>query len=358
MADGFRHCSAGTGRATMLSSRLTVHDMPVDWSPLVEFLLKHDRPLLMTHIRPDADGLGAQLALHEALQSLGKRPRVAIASKLPPRYEFLDPGRQVIEDFTPAAFTDCHSVVVLDTGTWNQLGDFAAWLQASPLPRAVVDHHRTQDDLGGLRFVDTSSESTGRLAYEIIRQLGVPLTPRMANHLFMAVATDTGWFRHPNATPATFSLAAELTAAGANPTGLFEQLYEAAPLARLRLLGLALERLQVRFNGSVAYTEIYLADYPATGAVPGDTEDLINYPRSIAGVEVAVVFIEQLDGGTKVSLRARSRVDVSRIAEQFGGGGHRLASGARTRTPLAETRDAVLAAVAHALSESGCGEHP
>jgi phosphoesterase RecJ-like protein len=100
----------------------------------------------------------------------------------------------------------------------------------------------------------------------------------------------------------------------------------------------------------VAFTEIYLADYPATGAVPGDTEDLINFPRSVEGVEVALVFIEQIDGGTKVSLRARSRVDVSKIAEKFGGGGHRLASGARTKTPLPETRDAVLAAVEAALT--------
>ncbi len=322
--------------------------MPLDWSPLVAFLRKHERPLLMTHIRPDADGLGAQLALHDALRRLGKSPRVVIASKLPPRYEFLDPQRKVIEDFKPAAFTDCDSVVVLDTGTWNQLGDFGDWLKTSPVPRAVVDHHRTQDDLGGLRFADITAESTGRLAYEIIRAMDAPLSPEAANHLFMAVATDTGWFRHPNATQATFALAAELTQAGANPTLLYEQLYEAAPLARFRLLAVALERLQVRLNGKVAFTEIFLADYPATGSVPGDTEDLINYPRGVEGVEVALVFIEQPGGGTKISFRARD-VDVSKVAEQFGGGGHRLASGARTNLPLPETREAVLTAIAAAL---------
>jgi phosphoesterase RecJ-like protein len=306
----------------------------------------------MTHIRPDADGLGAQLAMHDALRVLGKHPRVAIASKLPPRYSFLDPERKVIEDFKPAAFGDTDCVVVLDTGTWNQLGDFGDWLKVSPLPRAVVDHHRTQDDLGGLQLVDVTAEATGRLAWEAIRALGVPVSPAAANHLFMALATDTGWFRHPNTTPATFTLAAELTAAGANPTLLYEQLYEAAPLARFRLIGVALERLQVRAGGKVAFTEVYLKDYPATGAVPGDTEDLINYPRGVEGVEVGLVFIEQPGGGTKVSLRARSRVDVSKIAEKFGGGGHRLASGARTNLPLPETREQVLAAVEAALEAS------
>jgi phosphoesterase RecJ-like protein len=324
--------------------------MPLDWSPLVDLLRRHERPLLMTHVRPDADGMGAQLALAESLRQLGKSPRVAIASKLPPRYTFLDPDRQEIEDFRMpgAAFQACDCAIVLDTGTWNQLGDFADFLKASPIPRAVVDHHRTQDDLGGLQFVDTTAESAGRLSYEIIRALGTPITPRMANHLFMAVATDTGWFRHPNATPATFSLAAELAAAGANPTELYERLYESSTLARYRLLGVALERLQVRCDGRVAYTEIFLSDYAATGSVPGDTEELINYPRAVENVDVALLFIEQADGGTKVSFRARS-MDVSKVAERFGGGGHKLASGARTTDPLPKTRDDVLAAIAAEL---------
>jgi bifunctional oligoribonuclease and PAP phosphatase NrnA len=322
----------------------------VDWSPLIAFLRKHDRPLIMTHRNPDADGLGSQLALQDALLGLGKQPRVAIPNRLPSRYEFLDPNRKLIEDFRPEAFADCDCVLVLDTGTWNQLGDFGEWLKTSPLPRAVVDHHRTQDDLGGNRFVDISAEATGRLVYEIIGALGVPLTAIAANHLFLALATDTGWFRHPNTTPATFSLAAELEAAGANPTLLYEQLYEAAPLARLKLIGVALERLQVRVGGAVAYTEIYLADYPATGAMPGDTEDLINYTRSIEGVEIGLVFIEQPDGSTKVSFRSRSQIDVSKIAEKYGGGGHKLASGARVKRSLPEVRDEILKVVELALT--------
>lgn len=325
--------------------------MPLDWSPLVEFFRKHERPLLMTHIRPDADGIGAQLALHDALTAIGKKPRVAIASKLLPRYEFLDPKREIIEDFKAAAFADRDCVVVLDTGTWNQLGDFGKWLKESPLPRAVVDHHRTQDDLGGLQFVDVTAEATGRLAHEIVVALGAPLSARAAHHLFMAVATDTGWFRHPNATAATFALCGELVAAGANPTVLYEQLYEAATLARFKLTAVALQRLQVRANGKIAFTEIALADYASTGSVPGDTEDLINYPRGVEGVDLALVFIEQPDGGTKVSFRSRA-ADVSKLAERFGGGGHKLASGARVARPLAEARDEVLKA-AEELVASG-----
>jgi phosphoesterase RecJ-like protein len=326
--------------------------MPLDWSPLVQFLRAHDDILLMTHIRPDADGLGSQLALHDALTAIGKRSRVVIASTLPPRYRFLDPDGTTIELFTAATadrFRNAGAVVVMDTGTWGQLGDFGPFLQGLTVPKAVVDHHRTQDDLGGLRFVDTSAEATGRLAYEIIRALHAPLSPRAAHHLFMALALDTGWFRHPNTTAGTFALAEELVKAGANPPPLYEQLFECAPVARLRLLGVALERLQTRAGGQICFTEIFVSDYADTGAVPGDTEDLINYPRSVDGVEVALVFIEQPEGGTKISFRARSRVDVSKVAERFGGGGHKLASGARDPRDLPTAREAVLAAVQQAL---------
>jgi bifunctional oligoribonuclease and PAP phosphatase NrnA len=326
--------------------------MPNDWSPIVELILKNDHFLLATHIRPDADGLGSQLALQDAMKRIGKSSRVVIGSKLPPRYRFLDPDGDRIELFTPetaAKFRNCGAVLVLDTGTWNQLGDFGPFLKTLDLPKAVVDHHRTQDDLGGIRLVDVSAEATGRMTFELIQALNAPLSAEAAHYLFMAVALDTGWFRHKNTTAATFALADELVRAGANPPPLYEQLFECAPVARLRLIGVALERLQTRANGLICFSEVFLTDYNTTGAVPGDTEDLINYPRSVDGVEVAMIFIEQPEGGTKVSFRSRSRIDVSKLAEQFGGGGHKLASGARDDRDLPTVREAVLAAAELAL---------
>jgi phosphoesterase RecJ-like protein len=164
------------------------------------------------------------------------------------------------------------------------------------------------------------------------------------------VATDTGWFRHSNTTPATFVLAQELMAAGANPTTLYEQIYEQDTLPRLRLMGLVLGRLQLTAGGRVAFTEVRRDDYAATGATPQDTEELVNFTRRLAGVEVGLFFMEQPRGGVKVSFRSRARVNVGRVAEQFGGGGHRLASGAILDRPLDEARAAVLAAVEAALA--------
>src|SRR5262245_46986360 len=155
--------------------------MPLDWAPFVDFVRHHQRFLLTTHVRPDGDGLGSQLALAEALRSLGKQVRQIIASKYPPRYDFLDP-EHTIERFEPPgdAWRDADAVIVLDTGTWNQLGDFGPFMQQLPCEKVVIDHHMTQDDLGALRFVDTTAEATGRLTFEGIAALGVPLSPHAA----------------------------------------------------------------------------------------------------------------------------------------------------------------------------------
>jgi phosphoesterase RecJ-like protein len=325
--------------------------MPLDWAPFVDLVRRHQRFLITTHVRPDGDGLGSKLALADVLERQGKKVRLVIASSFPPRYDFLAPkGR--IELFTASgdALRGAEVIIVLDTGTWGQLGDFGPFLRSASAAKVVIDHHQTQDDLGALRFVDTKAEATGRLVYEAIMALGVPLTAAAANHLFVALAMDTGWFRHANTTPATFALAEKLMGAGAEPTRLYEQLFEQNTLPRLKLVGLVLDRLRVVENGRVAFSEIHRGDYQATGALPQDTEDLVNYTRSVAGVLVGLFFMEQPRGGVKVSFRARAGIDVARVAEQFGGGGHRLASGAVLDAPLDQARARVLEAVRTALN--------
>jgi phosphoesterase RecJ-like protein len=327
--------------------------MPLDWSPFVDFVHRHRRFVLTTHIRPDGDGLGSMLALADVLEAppLSKTVLMTVASALPPRYDFLDPARRIRRFEPPGTpYRQVDAAIVLDTGTWNQLGDFGDFLRSLPVAKAVIDHHLTQDDLGALRLVDTSAEANGRLVHEAIAALGVPLPASAAHCLFVALAMDTGWFRHNNTTPATFTLAADLVRAGARATEAYEALFEQNTLARLQLMGLVLARLQRTQGGKVAHTEIRRDDYAATGATPQDSEDLINYTRSLAGVEVGLLFMEQPRGGVKVSFRSRQRVDVARLAERFGGGGHRLASGAILETSLDEARCRVLAAVADVLA--------
>jgi phosphoesterase RecJ-like protein len=325
--------------------------MPIDWGPFVDLVRRRQRFLLTTHVRPDPDGLGSMLALAEALGRLGKTVQMTVASTYPPRYDFLDPTRRIQRFDAASVSAAANAIVVLDTGTWNQLGDFAAYLRQSSAEKAVIDHHLTQDDLGALRLVDTTAEATGRLVREAVAALGVSLDPAIAHLLFIAVATDTGWFRHSNTTPATFALAGELVAAGARPTPAYEDIYEGNSLARLRLVGVVLGRLQTAAGGRIAWTEVRRDDYSATGALPQDSEELVNYPRSLTGVDVALLLMEQPRGGIKVSFRSRDGVDVARLAERFGGGGHRQASGAILDTTLDDARSRVLSAVTAALED-------
>jgi phosphoesterase RecJ-like protein len=327
--------------------------MPIDWRPFVDVVRGQHRFLLTTHVRPDGDGLGSMLALAEVLEKHGKEVQLLIAGSLPPRYAFLDPDHR-IERFSPPGerWRGAEVVVVLDTGTWNQLDAISPFFRDLRAVKVVIDHHQTQDDLGALRLVDTTAEATGRLVFEAIAALGGPLPENVANRLFVAVAMDTGWFRHSNTTPATFTLAAELVRAGARPEVLYEELFERNSLPRLKLIGLVLDGLQVTDGGRVAYSEVLRQDYETTGATPQDTEDLVNFTRSVADVEVGLFFMEQPRGGVKVSFRSR-RVDIARVAEGFGGGGHRLASGAVVAAPMEEARRRVLDAVHAALESAG-----
>jgi bifunctional oligoribonuclease and PAP phosphatase NrnA len=328
--------------------------MPLDWKPFVDLVKQKQRFLITTHIRPDPDGLGSQLGLAEVLNSLGKQVQLVISSVWPPRYNFMDPERIIRRFELPGTeYRQTEVAVILDTGTWNQLGDFGTFLKTLSVPKVVIDHHMSQDDLGALRLVDTTAEATGRLVFDAAQALGIKLTPKAANSLFAALATDTGWFRHKNTTPSTFALAEQLTLAGADPTYLYEQIYEQNTLPRLKLTGLVLGRLSVVDNGLIAFTYVLRQDYAATGALPSDTEDLINFTRSLAGVDVGLFFMEQPSGDTKVSFRSRDKIDVARIAESFGGGGHRLASGAVVAGSLADVQARVIAAVQQALRQAG-----
>lgn len=325
--------------------------MPINWTPFVDLVRQHQHFLLTTHVRPDPDGLGSQLALADVLERMGKSVQMVIASDWPPRYNFLDPDRRIQRYMPPGlAHGQIEVIIVLDTGTWNQLGNFGDFMKAAPAKKIVIDHHISKDDLGALHLQDTSAEATGRLVYEAAQALGQQLSKRAASCLFAALATDTGWFRHKNTTPATFALAEKLAEAGADPNYLYDEIYEQNTVARINLLGVVLQRLQVIEGGKIAYSEVFKEDYAKTGAIPQDTEDAVNYTRSIASAEVGLLFLEQPAGGIKVSFRSRLNVDVAKIAEGFGGGGHRLASGATLNTSMAEAQARVLGAVRAALT--------
>lgn len=310
---------------------------------LAPFRRAPGRALMLGHVHPDADVLGTLLALGTALEGRGwevvyggPHPAPASLGFLPgvERYGVL---RSLDGRFDVAVLTDCPNPARTE-GLIDQA-------KASASSVVNIDHHPDNRGYGDVNWVDTSAAATGEMVYRLLLGLELPVTPAIATNLFTAIHTDTGSFRYSNVTPATFRIAAELVSAGADPAAVASAIYERRAADSLRWLGEALARVQVSADGGMAWLAL-----PA-GVVPEafiESEELVNYPRSIASVRVAGLLRERGDQ-VKVSLRGKGDVNVQRIAAKFGGGGHPNAAGFSVPGPLdAVTRD-VLAAVAEAM---------
>ena len=326
--------------------------MTVDWNAFRDFIEPSSNVALVSHVRPDCDALGSQLGMAHVLRELNKKVRIVNGQETPAHLKFMDPQGEISTinvDVTPDDLSDVDLWIVLDTSAWIQLGPMADVLRNSNARKAIVDHHVSEDDLGAELFKDTTSEATGRLVAEAAEALGVTLDQAAATALFAALATDTGWFRFPIVSSETFHWAAKLVELGATPCELYAKLYERSTAGRLRLRGVALQRLQTELQGRLVHTYVKYEDFDQLGAVPTDTEDLINTTLEIAGTEGAVIFIEPAPQTIKVSFRSHCAMDSSKIASQFGGGGHKAAAGASINGPLPDIQKRVLEAVRKAM---------
>lgn len=290
------------------------------------------------------------------LESLGKSVRIINTSPLPANLQFLDPGHQVQQlgaAATPDDILQAEVHVVVDTSSWTQLSDVGKVMRESAAKRVVIDHHVSADNLSAVEFKDTTSEATGSLIFQLSESLGVVIPADAATALFAAIATDTGWFRFAAVSNETMRIAGRLIEQGASPPAIYRELYEQGTLAKMHLVGRALSRMQVDCDGELAYTTIEWNEFVEVGAVPADTEDLVNECLKVAGTKGAFIAIEQQNRQVKFSFRSRMEgLNVAAVAEKFGGGGHRLAAGATLPGPFAAAvtkahavmKDAVLAA--------------
>ena len=201
-------------------------DTKIDWRQLWDIVAKHQRFILTSHVRPDGDSLGSQLAMAAALEALGKETLLLNQDRVPHSLTFLDPGGKirVLDELTPAEkdFTenaDCH--VILDLSSWSQLGRVADLYHEGKREKVIIDHHKSNKDLPGVYFLDPDAEATGRLVFEALEASGVPMAPSTAFALMTAIATDTGWFRFSSVSDRTYEIAAELVRRGVNPAQLY-----------------------------------------------------------------------------------------------------------------------------------------
>ena len=322
--------------------------MRLDWASLLDLLRTRERFVLTSHVRPDCDALGSELGLAGILEALGKDVRIVNAQATPPNLKWIDPeGRleSLAEKVRPADLADRDLFVVLDTSAWAQLGAMGDVAKTMRDRVVVIDHHVSEDDLCDMWFKDTSAEATARIVYEIGLRLRVPFTERIATPLYAGLSTDTGGFRFPSVSGESFRVAARLVDAGASPPAIYRELFEQDTLARLHLVGRTIAGAKTSYDGAVIYSTVRQSDIKEVGALPSDTEDLVNLTLTVKGTELAAILIEQPDKRIKVSFRSRGPVDCSALAGRFGGGGHKAAAGSIIDGPFDSAYERVVAAV-------------
>ena len=308
------------------------------------FLDEHQQLLLTTHENPDGDGIGAAIGLAHYLEFLGKRARIVVTPSLPDNLRFLDVGGR-IEVFDPmgshrdlALWPD--GWVVIDASEPHRLGNLYPVFEKTKIVRVCLDHHLKDHPQGfDEEFTDSTATASGELVYDLaIKRMPFPLPMEMANALYVALVSDTGNFRHSNSTPKVHRMAAQLIEQGVKPAYIYQSLYHQDTQSKLCLYGRAFSNLRVIDHGRFAYVSVSLADLIACGARHEDLDGLVEQPARLKGVEVAGLLYETEDGRIKVSLRSKERVDVNAICRHFGGGGHRLASGAKLAASMEEVQ--------------------
>ncbi len=300
-----------------------------DLQAVAEAIRARDRFLLVTHENPDGDALGSLLAMKVALDELGKDSVMYLYgdSPLPSEYMFMPLAqlkRRLPEDWTERV------LIALDCANESRIGPEQDLLSRPPLV-INIDHHHDNTGFGALNLIVPTASSTGEILRDLIAELGIDLTPDLAEALYIALVTDTGRFQYTNTTPRALRLAAELVEAGANVHRVFQGVYESVQFAKLKLLARALDRAQIYDGGRFVVSYLTRQDFSDIGAAEAYAEGIIDYLRAVEGADMAALIREppRSDGPSRrISLRASTdELDVSAIARQAGGGGHRQAAG-------------------------------
>ncbi len=318
------------------------------FAEIAQVLRRHDSFVVLSHVRPDGDALGSQIAIGLALQQLGKRVKVWNEEGLLEKFSFL-PGGELVS-LPPNDSEDFDVVLALDTATRQRLGDNVLAAIGSAKVWINIDHHPSNPRYGDLVHIDSIAPATGQILFELLRSQDLPLDEAIAENLFAAISTDTGSFQYPNTTARTFEIAADILRCGIDVGRLSQQLYESYPRRRIELLRVLLDRMRFDADGKVASFSLPLATANELGVIPEDNEGLIDHLRAIEGVIIAAFFEELEDGKVRVSMRSKDeRADVCEICSRFKGGGHKLAAGARVLGTLDEVAERVLEAAVEAV---------
>ncbi len=307
------------------------------WEDVAKSLSNNESYVITTHVHPEGDAIGSEVALALFLRDLGKRVTIVNSSPTPDNCVFMDPTNSIRvypDNYEPSILKEADMVLIVDVNNWDHLGVFADAVRESPVPRICIDHHQGGDrDFADIVVTDTSAAATGVVVYELIRYMGGEITPQIATAVYTAIVTDTGSFRFSNTDARVFQIAADITRVGVDPFLIHRKMFSRTPEA-VKLLGSVLNTLESTPDGKLAWIHATGAMFDETGAAYDDSDGILEIVRSTQGVEFCAFFKELPGGRIKVSLRSNGKVDVYEIARGYGGGGHRMAAGMALDGPM------------------------
>jgi len=332
-----------------------------DLQKAIELIKKSGNILITTHTRPDGDACGCIVAMSEVLANLGKKCKALMLSTIPEWYEFLFAekvpvlGQDIqLEELAQGQFGEFDLIIIVDTNSVTQLDKFGQYLKQVETPVLIIDHHATADGLGDVELVESDAAAAGLIVLDLFKFAGWKITEKIAEALFVAIATDTGWFQFSNTNSRVYQSCAELIESGAKPIEIHHNLYQNFSRSRFNLMLAMLNTLELHLDGRFATQHILQRDFERTGASHKDTENLINECQRISTIEAAALFVELKDGRIRCSLRSTGTIDVSQIAAKFGGGGHKMAAGTFLPGPLEEAKKIILAEMTKKFKALSC----
>jgi phosphoesterase RecJ-like protein len=314
------------------------------------------RVALTTHVNADGDGIGSEIGLWHLLRERGTAATIANPTRIPERFDFLIPEGADKSAQAAREIENADIVVSLDIGDISRLGSLATVISARQPPFVCIDHHVGPVKLpAGPCLIAPEATATAELVFDLAAVAGWPLTPEVAQALYVGLLTDTGGFRFSNTTARALRVAAALLERGVDPESIYASVYASAPEGRVRLLAEVLQTLVVEQDVGLAWVSVPADALRRHEATADDLDGIVEFPRSIAGIKLALLFRHIGSGRIKVSFRSMGEVDVAALAHQFGGGGHHRAAGASLPGTMAEVEERVLSAARRFLSNGGGG---
>lgn len=313
---------------------------------IIALMKNADRIAILPHVSIDGDALGSSLALALALKKINKELTVYIEEEIPLSYSFL-PGKEFVKVYDNKP--EKHDLVIaLDTGDLERLGRRIEIFNEADTT-INMDHHTTNTEFADMNLVKTSASAVGEIIYQIIKMMGIEIDKEMATCIYVAIVTDTGGFRYSNTTPITHQITSDLLNNGVDVANISQTLFETSSLSRVKLMGVAIETLEVLEGGKLTFMTVSDDMIKSAGAKEEECDGIVNIGRNIGDVEVAVLMRYRLNGELKINFRSKDYVDVSKIANKHSGGGHKRAAGCTIKGDMREIKEMLIKEIKEVL---------